>query len=48
MDNLEEIDIKDLIMKRKEEGRYLRGQEKIAKRNLLDRYKISTVFPGEI
>ena len=39
MSNLEETDRKDLIMKRKGEARYLRGQEIIAKRNFLERYK---------
>ena len=40
MNNLEETDRKDLIMKRKGEARHLRRtQEKIAKRNLLEQYK---------
>ena len=39
MNNLEETDRKDLILRRKGEARNLRGQEKIAKRNLLERYK---------
>ena len=40
MNNLEEAGRKDLILRRKGDVRYLRGQEKIAKRNLLDWYKV--------
>ena len=47
MNNLEETDRKDLILKRKGKARNLREQEKIAKRNLLKTQK-STVFPKEI
>ena len=39
MNNLQETDRKDLILRRKVEARYLRTQEKIAKRNLFERYK---------
>ena len=39
MSNLEETDRKYLILRRKGEARNLRGQEKIAKRNLLELYK---------
>ena len=39
MNSLEETDRKDLILKRKEETRYLRGQKIIAKTNLPKRYK---------
>ena len=39
MNNLEEIDRKNLILTRKGEARYLRRQEKTAKRNLLLWYK---------
>ena len=40
LNNLEEIDRKVLILKRKEEARNLRGhKKKIAKRNFLERYK---------
>ena len=40
MNNLEETDGKDLILRRKGEARNFRGtQEKITKRNLLERYK---------
>ena len=35
INNLEETDRKDLILRRKGEARNLRGQEKIDKRNLL-------------
>ena len=45
--NLEETDRRDLILRRKGEVRNLRGQEKIAKRNLLERYK-KVVFPKEV
>ena len=45
MNNLEETNIKHLILRKKGEARYLRRQEKIAKSNLLVRYKESTVFP---
>ena len=44
---MEETDIKGLILRRKGEARYLRGQEKIAKRNFLERYK-KVVFPKEV
>ena len=39
MNNLEETDIKDLILRRTGEDRNLRTQEKIDKSNLLERYK---------
>ena len=35
MNNLEETDRKNLILRRKGEGRNLKGKEKIGKRNLL-------------
>ena len=39
MNNLEERDRKNLLLRRKGEARNLRGQQKIAKMNLLERYK---------
>ena len=39
MNNLERTDRKYLILRRKGEARYLRGQKKNSKRNLLERYK---------
>ena len=39
MNNLKETDRRDLIHRRKIEARYLRRQEKIEKRNSLERYK---------
>ena len=47
MDNLEVTDRRKLIMRRKEEARYLRGQEKIAKRNLLEIYKLTEEKPDK-
>ena len=37
MNYLKETDRKNLILRRKGDARYLRGQKKIAKRNLLER-----------
>ena len=47
MNNLEETYRKYLVLKRKEEAEYLR-QEKIAKTNLLERYKNKYSFPQSI
>ena len=49
MNNLKETDRKDLILTRKGEARNFEGtQEKIAKRNLLARYKKIYSFPKEV
>ena len=46
MNNLKETDRKDLILTRKGEARNFEGkQEKIAKRNFLERYKKMYSFP---
>ena len=45
MNNLEETYKYLILLKRKGEARNVRKQEKIAKRNLLERYKINTVYP---
>ena len=47
MNNLEETNRKDLILRRKGEARNLRGHEKTAKRNLFERYK-KGVFSKEV
>ena len=39
MNNLEETDKKDLILRRKGKARNFRGQEKITKKNLFEGYK---------
>ena len=47
MNNLEETDRKDPIMKRKGEARYLRGHKKDVIRNLFEWQK-SKAFPKEV
>ena len=48
MNNLEETDRKELILRRKGEAINLRGQEKIAKTNLLEGYKKYSFPQGSI